>query len=70
MHADLRLFLYRCGVSIDQHGRSTKRLLQKSYRQAMLKFHPDRARQKSIREQALANEVTKWLTHAWQQLPP
>ena len=44
-HADLRLFLHRCGMKIDQHGRSTKRLLQKSYRQAMLRFHPDRARQ-------------------------
>lgn len=69
-HADLRLFLHRCGMKIDQHGRSTKRLLQKSYRQAMLRFHPDRARQKSIREQALASEVTKWITHAWCSLPP
>lgn len=69
-HADLRLFLYRCGVTIDQHGRSTRRLLAKAYRQAMLKYHPDRARQKSIREQALASEVTKWLTHAWQSVPP
>ena len=69
-HADLRLFLHRCGVTIDQHGRSTKRLLAKAYRQAMLKYHPDRARQKSTREQALASEVTKWLTHAWQSVPP
>ena len=69
-HADLRLFLHRCGMKIDQHGRSTKRLLQKSYRQAMLRFHPDRARQKSIQEQALASEITKWITHAWCSLPP
>jgi len=69
-HADLRLFLHRCGMKIDQHGRSTKRLLQKSYRQAMLRFHPDRARQKTIQEQALASEVTKWITHAWCSLPP
>ncbi|OUS47321.1 hypothetical protein BE221DRAFT_92470 [Ostreococcus tauri] len=69
-HADLRLFLHRCGISIEQHGRSTKSVLAKAYRQAMLKFHPDRARQKSTRERALADEVTKWLTHAWQSVPP
>ncbi|CEF98777.1 DnaJ domain [Ostreococcus tauri] len=69
-HADLRLFLHRCGISIEQHGRSTKSILAKAYRQAMLKFHPDRARQKSTRERALADEVTKWLTHAWQSVPP
>lgn len=70
MHADLRLFLHRCGLKVEQHGRSNKRTLAKIYRQAMLKYHPDRARQKSVREQALASEVTKWITHAWQQMPP
>ena len=72
MHADLRLFLHRCGIAVQggQYGKSTKRLLQSSYRKAMLKYHPDRARQKTTREQALASEVTKWITHAWQNLPP
>ena len=70
MNADLRLFLHRCGLKVEQHGRSNKRTLAKIYRQAMLKYHPDRARQKSVREQALASEVTKWITHAWQQMPP
>lgn len=70
MHADLRLFLHRCGLKVEQHGCSNKRTLAKIYRQAMLKYHPDRARQKSVREQALASEVTKWITHAWQQMPP
>ena len=66
--ADLRLFLQRCGVKVDGGGGNTKGALTKSYRRAMMKFHPDRTRSASLDEQALATEVTKWITQAWQTL--
>lgn len=66
--ADLRLFLQRCGIKVDGGGGNTKGALTKSYRRAMMKFHPDRTRSASLDEQALAAEVTKWITQAWQTL--
>jgi len=71
--ADLRLFLIRCGIPVPATGgqvvKSTKRLLKGSYKEAMMTYHPDRVRQKSVHEQAFASEVTKWITQAWQNLP-
>lgn len=65
--ADLRVFLQRCGIKVDGHGK-TKKALQGAYRRAMLKFHPDRTRAASSAEQTLASEVTKWITHEWQNV--
>ena len=65
--ADLRLFLQRCGIKVDGHGK-TKRALQGAYRRAMLKFHPDRTRSASPADQAIAAEVTKWITSEWNSL--
>ena len=68
--ADLRLFLVRCGVAVEggERGRSDKQTLQKAYKRAMLKFHPDRQRTKTERDRVLAAEVTKFITQAWAQL--
>ena len=65
--ADLRLFLQRCGIKVDGHGK-TKKALQGAYRRAMLKFHPDRTRSASLADQAIAAEVTKWITSEWNTL--
>lgn len=65
--ADLRLFLQRCGIKVDGHGK-TKKALQGAYRRAMLKFHPDRTRSASPADQAIAAEVTKWITSEWNTL--
>ena len=67
-NADLRLFLQRCGIKVDGGVALTKKALTKSYRLAMLKFHPDRTRGANAEQQALAAEVTKWITQAWQTL--
>ena len=67
-NADLRLFLQRCGIAVDAGVGKTKKLLTASYRRAMMRYHPDRTRRASVEEQALAAEVTKWITHAWQSL--
>ena len=66
-NADLRLFLQRCGITVDGNGR-TKKALAGAYKRAMLKFHPDRTRKDSTEQRILAAEVTKWITHAWQNL--
>ena len=60
--ADLRLFLQRCGIKVDGHGKTKK---AGAYRRAMLKFHPDRTRSASPADQAIAAEVTKWITSEW-----
>ena len=65
--ADLRLFLQRCGIKVEGHGK-TKKALQGAYRRAMLKFHPDRTRSASPADQAIAAEVTKWITSEWNTL--
>jgi hypothetical protein len=67
-NADLRLFLTRCGIPVDRGAAMTKKALTKSYRRAMMKYHPDRTRSASTDQQALAAEVTKWITQAWQTL--
>ena len=69
--ADLRLFLVRCGVQVDggDRGPCTQSLLKKAFKSAMMKFHPDRQRDKSERDKVLANEVTKFITHAWSNIP-
>jgi DnaJ-domain-containing protein 1 len=46
----------------------TKRTLTAAYRKAMMKFHLDRTRSACVEQQALAAEVTKWITHAWQTI--
>ena len=66
-NADLKLFLQRCGIDVHGSGR-TKKALQTAYRRAMMKYHPDRTRRASPEEQALAAEVTKWITQSWQNL--
>ena len=66
-NADLNLFLQRCGIQVERYAR-TKKALTTAYRKAMMKFHPDRTRTASLQDQALAAEVTKWITHAWQNL--
>lgn len=68
LNADLRLFLQRCGISVDAGAGVTKKALTTSYRRAMMRFHPDRTRSASMEQQALAAEVTKWITQAWQCL--
>ena len=52
--------------SLDAGSAETKKTLTAAYRRAMMKFHPDRTRSASVEQQALAAEVTKWITHAWQ----
>ena len=66
-NADLRLFLQRCGITVEGTGR-TKKALAGAYKRAMLKFHPDRTQKDSTEQRILAAEVTKWITHAWQNL--
>lgn len=67
-NADLRLFLQRCGIAVDAGAGNSKKSLTTAYRRAMMKFHPDRTRGASAEQQALASEVTKWITQAWQAL--
>ena len=66
-NADLRVFLQRCGIPVEGVGRN-KKSLTAAYRRAMMKYHPDRTRGASMEQQALAAEVTKWITHEWQNL--
>ena len=45
-----------------------RKALAGAYKRAMLKFHPDRTQKDSTEQRILAAEVTKWITHAWQNL--
>jgi hypothetical protein len=67
-NANLKTFLRRCGVTVDAGAGMTKKVLTKSYRRAMMKYHPDRTRSASTEQQALAAEVTKHITLAWQSI--
>jgi hypothetical protein len=58
----------RCGIAVDAGSGKTKKTLKVPYRSAMMKYHPDRTRSASVEQQALAAEVTKWITHAWQTI--
>ena len=65
--ADLRLFLVRCGVDVEggERGKSDKKTLQKAYKRAMMKFHPDRQHAKAEKDRVLAVEVTKYINEVW-----
>ena len=65
-NADLRLFLQRCGITVE--GTGGQKNVAGAYKRAMLRLHPDRTQKDSTEQRILAAEVTKWITHAWQDL--
>lgn len=66
-NANLKTFLNRIGIDA-RAGPCNKANLKHAYRKAMMRYHPDKTTTKSDHERILAEEITKWITHAWKEL--
>ena len=65
-NANLKTFLNRIGIDVRPPFNMGN--LKKAYKKAMLKYHPDRTVMQSEYDRFLAEEITKWITHAWNEL--
>lgn len=65
-NANLKTFLNRIGIDVRPPFNIAN--LKKAYKKAMLKYHPDRTIMQSEYDRFLAEEITKWITHAWKEL--
>ena len=51
------------GVTVEDGSRANAKQLRKAYRAALLQFHPDRQRDKTLRERIYAEEMFKLISH-------
>lgn len=68
LNANLKIFLQRIDIKVDERAICNRQHLKNAYRKAMMKYHPDKTQAQNSYDRFLAEEITKWVTREWNSI--